>query len=429
MFRVVVFVTAVLLPITVQAQSSLQVPLQFDFLNPGARSMSLGSAFTAVADDATAAFANPAGLTLLSKPEVSIEGRGRRIASPFLLGGRLSGNVTNQGVDTVNGPVFDESVDSGGGVSFLSVVYPRPSWSIAAYRHELVRIDESYQTQGVFQRTIFSGAPTDLRELPQIGERSLDITNYGFAGGVKIGDKAAVGAGLSIYTFSIDSLFRRFATNGFYGAPDFSHELIRASQTGDDTAVAANVGVLLMPESRVRIGVTYKQGPKFDFSYQDASQPPGNGTFRVPDTVSVGAMVRATQAIAVSVDYSRVQYSQLEEQFITSQAGSSGRASNFVIDDGNEFHFGAEYTFVQSRFAPAVRAGAWYDPAHAVRYERSAANDTFDERFATALPGADNQMHVAFGGGVSVSQQFELNGAADITSKRSLVSVSAVFRF
>jgi hypothetical protein len=42
---------------------------QFDFLNPGARSLALGSAFIAVADDATAAFTNPAGLTFLVKPE------------------------------------------------------------------------------------------------------------------------------------------------------------------------------------------------------------------------------------------------------------------------------------------------------------------------------------------------------------------------
>lgn len=48
---IVVAVTA-LTPNELHAQSSLQVPLQFDFLNPGARSLALGSAL----DDATAAF-------------------------------------------------------------------------------------------------------------------------------------------------------------------------------------------------------------------------------------------------------------------------------------------------------------------------------------------------------------------------------------
>jgi len=48
-----------------QSGQTAQIPLQFDFLNPGARSLGLGSAFTAVADDATAAFTNPAGLRRL----------------------------------------------------------------------------------------------------------------------------------------------------------------------------------------------------------------------------------------------------------------------------------------------------------------------------------------------------------------------------
>src|SRR5687768_17014978 len=60
------------------AQSSLQVPIQFDFLNPSARSLALGSAFVGLADDATAALVNPAGLTALTRKEVSLEGRYRR---------------------------------------------------------------------------------------------------------------------------------------------------------------------------------------------------------------------------------------------------------------------------------------------------------------------------------------------------------------
>src|ERR1051325_10035420 len=49
--------------------------LQFNFGNPGARSLGMGGAFLGLADDASAAEANPAGLTILRKPEFSIEGR------------------------------------------------------------------------------------------------------------------------------------------------------------------------------------------------------------------------------------------------------------------------------------------------------------------------------------------------------------------
>ena len=46
---------------------------QFNFNNPGARSLGMGGAFVAVADDATAVIANPAGLVILQRPELSAE--------------------------------------------------------------------------------------------------------------------------------------------------------------------------------------------------------------------------------------------------------------------------------------------------------------------------------------------------------------------
>src|SRR5205814_3471143 len=49
--------------------------LQFNFGNPGARSLGMGGAFLGLADDASATEANPAGLTILRKPEVSLEAR------------------------------------------------------------------------------------------------------------------------------------------------------------------------------------------------------------------------------------------------------------------------------------------------------------------------------------------------------------------
>src|ERR1051325_8553322 len=49
--------------------------LQFNFGNPGARSLGMGGAFIGLADDASAAEANPAGLTILRKTEFPVEGR------------------------------------------------------------------------------------------------------------------------------------------------------------------------------------------------------------------------------------------------------------------------------------------------------------------------------------------------------------------
>ena len=58
------------------AQSTAQFPVQFNFLTPGARSMAMGGAFIGAADDATAAFSNPAGLAFFGTVQLTFEGRG-----------------------------------------------------------------------------------------------------------------------------------------------------------------------------------------------------------------------------------------------------------------------------------------------------------------------------------------------------------------
>ena len=49
--------------------------IPFQFFPPGARSLAMGATFVGVADDATAAASNPAGLVILTKPETSVHGR------------------------------------------------------------------------------------------------------------------------------------------------------------------------------------------------------------------------------------------------------------------------------------------------------------------------------------------------------------------
>src|ERR1700757_3116697 len=45
--------------------------IPFQFFPPGARSLAMGGTFVGIADDATAAASNPAGLVILTRPEAS----------------------------------------------------------------------------------------------------------------------------------------------------------------------------------------------------------------------------------------------------------------------------------------------------------------------------------------------------------------------
>src|SRR6187549_3453479 len=76
MRKLFILIALVALPLAAQNTDIESLSgLQFSFGNPGARSLGMGGAFLGLADDATAAEANPAGLTILRKAEFSIEAR------------------------------------------------------------------------------------------------------------------------------------------------------------------------------------------------------------------------------------------------------------------------------------------------------------------------------------------------------------------
>ena len=71
------FFLGALVPLSARAQtdSALLSKVSFNLTNPGGKSLAMGGAFTAIADDATAALANPAGLGLISSMEFAVSGK------------------------------------------------------------------------------------------------------------------------------------------------------------------------------------------------------------------------------------------------------------------------------------------------------------------------------------------------------------------
>jgi long-subunit fatty acid transport protein len=431
-----------LMPVAVaSAQTSLQVPVQFDFLNPGARSMSLGSAFVALADDATAAFTNPAGLDRLVKPEISFEARGRRFENTFLQGGRLSGTPSGLGVDTQTSPVYGISPDTSKGLSFLSVVYPGRRWAVAGYRHELVRVNESFVAQGAFLAGNGpGGVPTNnIRELPVQAARDLKITTYGGSLGIKVNNKVSIGGGVTVAQFEVAASFLRFTPPAdFFGAPDYSasRQFQLVTQDGKNTGVGVNIGALLKATPKVQFGAVYRRAPHFSFATKSTLiSPPivlnaeDGIRFQAPDVLSLGASIRPNESLLITAEYDFVQYSMIMERFVTHVSAQTKHPEGFGISDSNEIHGGVEWAFTKMKRTPSIRLGAWYDPEHAVSYTRSAANDGDDQLFSAYLPKRKALTHFTIGAGLPVNDRFEINAGFDVSSRTRLGSVSAVVRF
>ncbi|HET7380151.1 MAG TPA: hypothetical protein VFJ24_08945, partial [Gaiellales bacterium] len=125
---------------------------QFNFNNPGARALGMGGAFVAVADDATAVIANPAGLTILQRPELSGEVKFTRFTNTFEA---FSNTPDDAFGDNFHSRDFHDSVVT---PSFFSFVYPTDRLVVAAFVRELINYNSNFETQGVFFKDPTGGA-------------------------------------------------------------------------------------------------------------------------------------------------------------------------------------------------------------------------------------------------------------------------------
>ncbi len=442
--NVLVHATAVLLALSGTAAVQAQIldgatpPIELNFSTPGARSLGMGGAFIGLADDATAAYANPAGLTILRSPEISVEGRMWDYTATFPDSGHFDGPATGNGIDTVDGLVYGESSESVSGISFLSYVHAGEGWAFALYGHQLANFESSFKTQGPF----VGEGDTLGRLFPVNGSMDLEVQNYGASFAFTVSETFSVGVGASYYDFSFDAVTDRFDFIADpFGPADYSQTNLFASQAADgsDSDWGFNVGFLWRATPKFQLGGVYREGPSFDFSYSGVCGPSdpdycassGNifttsGSLNVPTVYGLGIAIKPSDALTLTADWARVAYSDLEEGFAYIPT-LEPEVPNFSVEDGDEYHFGLEYGFINMSSPLLLRAGAWLDPAHATTYGGS---DPILEALWSAANSADDQWHYTGGFGLVLAQgKFQVDLAADISDRVDTYSLSGVYRF
>jgi len=402
----------------------------FSLANPGARSLGLGGAFLALADDATAAIANPAGLVQLARPEISVEGRYWSYSSPYTVSGNVQGTPTGIGLDTELGLKTAVSSDDTTGLSFLSFVYPRGRWSFALYRHLYLKFESAAFTQGLFK----DGRFTRDRYLDQVTTADALITSYGFSSAVRITDSLSLGLGLVLYDADITmigSVHRWDNPDNLLGSPTtFRPENLMTTTTmiQNDMDMGITGGFLWDISPVWRLGGKFREGPEIEvgagFVMGPANSfglPPGYelvidrlATAKYPDTFGLGVAFRSPGGRwTAALEWDRITYSEMPKSL---------ELDDQTADDGDEVHVGGEYVFLGSRPLLALRAGAWLDPDHVLRA-------TSDDPYTQALlrPAGD-QMHYAVGFGMAF-ESFQLDGAVDFSELVDTISLSAIFSF
>jgi long-subunit fatty acid transport protein len=420
---------------------------EFSFSNPGARSLGLGGAFAALADDATAAFANPAGLVQLVSLEVSAELRHWRYSTPYIVGGRFEGEPTGIGLDTTDGLRTAVSEEQLTGLSYLSLVYPSGRWSLAAYRHELANFRAQTATEGLFP------GEDGIRAFDRGWSTELDIVSYGIAGAYRLSDRFSIGLGIIHFRGRLDAPFvwslpDDFDTlQGASGPTSYLPEsrIADGEMAIDDSDWGLSAGLLWGFTERWSLGAFYRQAPEFKLVYKavggplapiflDPPVPAGETAFIIetpmqfPDVCGIGLAYRSRDGkFALGFEWDRVEYSSIFSSFdpvvIETLEPELDLNNYLVADDGNEFRVGGEYAFLDLNPVLAIRAGIWLDPDHRFR----SVHPDDPEHRALFQPGED-ELHFAVGVGLAF-RSFQIDFAADVSDLVDTLSLSAIYSF
>jgi long-subunit fatty acid transport protein len=397
--------------------------LQFNFSAPGARSLAMGGAFIGLADDATAAFSNPAGLVQLAAPEISMEYRSNDYTTEFVNGGSFSVDpFSNAGLTTAQ----TESEVSG--VSYLSYVMPHEKWAVAVYRHEFLNFETSFRT----------GVPTatdaDLAVLPFSANIDVSIVNYGLAGAFQATDQLSLGMSINSYELDLASSTQRFASI------NSSVVTFSTGQVGDDAGVGFSLGGQYRINDQWQLGLVYRMAPEFKYTASlnsAATNLDKTAYFNAPDTFGIGAVYRPSDALTLALDVSQVFYSELTDEMQSNFRSDAATSPEFQadvldplnIDDGVEVRLGAEYTLTELSTPFSIRAGIWRDPDHSIQYE-GAPDSPFTDAYANAVlfSSGKAQTHFSVGFGWAF-EKVQIDAAFDASDNNETMSISGVVRF
>jgi long-subunit fatty acid transport protein len=339
----------------------------------GARAIGMGGAFIAIADDATAASWNPAGLIQLERPELSIVGGYFERREEFSSG--IHPEISNTGeADDIN-------------INYLSVTYP------FHFRRNMVA-SLNYQRLYEFERNFdyrkdFSSLGVEL-VIDEHFRQEGYIGALGLAYAIEITPKFSLGATLNIWTDELlwenewEQIFLQRGVGSVGGAPVTIDTYI-TEKYSEFRGINANFGLIWDMNQYLTLGAVIKTPFEADirheFSLKQTTDfgPPVSTTvpsetsivedvnLRMPMSYGVGLAWRVSDVLSMGLDVYRTEWSEyiLEDSQGNKFSPIDGRPkSDSDVEDTTQVRIGGEYLFISQKrnLVVPLRGGVFYDP-------------------------------------------------------------------
>ena len=339
----------------------------------GARAIGMGGAFIAVADDATAASWNPAGLTQLRRPEVSIAYSYFKRRDDF----SSSAHPESNGMQ-------ETSADE---INYLSAAYP-----FQIFRRNMI-VSINYQYLYAFDRNLDSDFISLSKDKSMRGIQHMNFKQRGKlaalspAYAIQITPNLSLGATLNVWT---DKLFWRNGWTadtrikgalGRVGKPASSFTARDYDRYHGFSGLNMNLGLLWDVNSLIRIGAVVKTPFTGELKHDRTvttlnRSPSGTGTktklrihenvdMSMPCSYGIGTALRFTDEFTLSFDVFRTEWShfKLEDEKGMRKNAVTGKPSHESKTYAtHQVRLGGEYLFVLTKTVIPLRAGVFYDP-------------------------------------------------------------------
>lgn len=451
------------------SDTDFQGAINYDFRPPGARSLGLAGAFTALADDATTAQLNPAGLIQLRKPEFSFVAKAWTEDMHLNWG---SGSYTDlSGYNSMLPAASREERDfysTKAAPAFLSYAFPYKRVAFSFYYARPVEFSNEFARDelaagplfiedcsfGPPCTTFFAGAANAALTL---ASGKMRLERLGAAMAIDFGHHFSMG--VTVFSGRMDYKARSVRYEPTTTVTDDRATLIVEERSLDRRNGAA-IGLLYSGDVW-RAGLTFQRGERFRATVKPIAGPrllgqPLRSEFttdlKVPDRTTLAVAWRPLPLLTLSAEAEHIRWSQQLSRFRSIQASQAPAAPDdpnefdsgaYEIDDALNPHLGAEYVVLADTSPLSVRAGVWWERGHRLKYVGHASEvridlvpgvvtlvvpgETTDNIRKMLYPGGGSQQHYTAGIGFVVGK-LQFDAAYDYSKWNRQFALSAIYR-